>query len=192
MKPRAATGLAETARRGRETLVRVAAFVSARAVPWSKVLLGAGMLVLFSALGLLARRESPVARAENVVPEAGAPVSSLPLPSTLPTAGVVASSIGVPATAPPVVPALASRARASPEDPVVLNTATLEELERIPGVGPKKAQGILALRQKMGRFRQVEDLLRVKGIGRGTLKKIRPVVRVDPPVGFLDAGRAPP
>jgi competence protein ComEA len=54
-------------------------------------------------------------------------------------------------------------------------------LQRLPGIGPKKADAILALRQRLGRFRQVEDLLKVKGIGRATVRRLRPLVRVDPP-----------
>ena len=184
MRKQMALRLAETARRGRGLLVRVAALVSARAVPWSKVLLGLGMLALFSALGLLAHRDSQVAHAEVVAVDAGVapPPPALITTAAPPPLEPVARDPAPPTTASP-------RARASPEDPVILNTATIEDLERIPGVGPKKASGILALRQRMGRFRQVEDLLRVKGIGRTTLKKIRPVIRVDPASTFLDGGR---
>jgi competence protein ComEA len=38
---------------------------------------------------------------------------------------------------------------------------------------------IVELRTKLGRFRQLEDLLRVKGIGRATLKKLRPLVKLE-------------
>jgi competence protein ComEA len=64
---------------------------------------------------------------------------------------------------------------------VVLNLATEEDLRRLPGVGPSKAKAILAVRAKLKRFRKVEDLLRVKGIGRRSLKRLRPLVLVDPP-----------
>jgi competence protein ComEA len=62
---------------------------------------------------------------------------------------------------------------------VVLNTATLEDLRRLPGIGQKRADAILALRARLGRFRALEDLLKVKGLGRATLKRIRPLVRLD-------------
>lgn len=77
--------------------------------------------------------------------------------------------------------ASAAHGKASPESPVTLNTATFEDLRRLPGVGPKKAEAILALRTKLGKFRRAEDLLRVKGIGRGTFKKLKPLIRVDEP-----------
>jgi competence protein ComEA len=62
-----------------------------------------------------------------------------------------------------------------------LNLANIDDLRRLPGIGPKRAEAILALRTKIGRFHSVEELLRVKGIGRATLRRLRPLVRVDPP-----------
>jgi competence protein ComEA len=71
--------------------------------------------------------------------------------------------------------------RASTEHPVYLNDASVEELRRLPGVGPKRAEAIVALRRRIGRFQRVEDLLKVKGIGRSTLRRWRPLLRLDPP-----------
>jgi len=82
----------------------------------------------------------------------------------------------------------AARGSASPDDPVVLNTATVDEFRRLPGIGEKRAAAMIALRERLGRFRAVEDLLKVKGIGRAMLKRIRPLVRLDP---RLDAKAAP-
>lgn len=84
-------------------------------------------------------------------------------------------------------PALSPRRPATAEDPVVLNTASVDELRRLPGIGAKRAQAIFDLRARLGRFRQVEDLMKVKGIGKGKLRKIRPVVRIDAPT-TPDAG----
>ena len=78
-------------------------------------------------------------------------------------------------------PAPATRGHASASEPVYLNHATVDELRRLPGVGPKRAEAILVLRQRLGRFQRVEDLLRVKGVGRGAVKKWRPLVRLDAP-----------
>jgi len=64
---------------------------------------------------------------------------------------------------------------------VILNRANLEDLRRLPGVGPKRAQAILDLRAKLGRFRKPTDLLRVKGIGAKSLKKLEPHFVLDPP-----------
>lgn len=59
-----------------------------------------------------------------------------------------------------------------------LNTATAEQLDSIPGVGPVTAQRILDHRRSIGRFTSVDQLLDVSGIGAKTLTKIRPWVRV--------------
>jgi competence protein ComEA len=72
---------------------------------------------------------------------------------------------------------------------VVLNLANEDELRKLPKVGAKRAAAIVALRQRLGRFRSVRDLLRVKGIGLRTLQKIQPMVVLDPPADSADAGR---
>lgn len=59
---------------------------------------------------------------------------------------------------------------------VNINTATEEQLVRLPGIGPSKARAILALRTQMGGFSKVENLLRVRGIGRKTLQKLNPML----------------
>jgi competence protein ComEA len=69
-------------------------------------------------------------------------------------------------------------AGAAPGTPVDLNTATVAELDALPGVGPVIAGRIVAWRQENGRFTQVDDLGEVQGIGDATLAKLRPLVRV--------------
>jgi len=65
---------------------------------------------------------------------------------------------------------------------VILNRADASDLRRLPGVGPKRAEAIVALRAKLGgRFKRVSDLLRVKGIGPKGLKKLEPHVVLDEP-----------
>jgi competence protein ComEA len=67
---------------------------------------------------------------------------------------------------------------------VVLNRAGMDELRRIPGVGPKRAQAIVELRTKLGgRFKRLGDLLRVKGIGVRSLKKMEAYVVLDAKTG---------
>ena len=61
---------------------------------------------------------------------------------------------------------------------VNLNTATLEQLDTLPGVGPVTAQAILGWRETNGRFGAVDDLLDVKGIGEATLAELRDLVVV--------------
>jgi len=64
-----------------------------------------------------------------------------------------------------------------------LNAATAAELEDLPGIGPAKAQAIVAFRESVGPFRSVDDLLKVKGIGPKLLEQIRPFVRAGPSGG---------
>ena len=62
--------------------------------------------------------------------------------------------------------------------PIDLNTATAEQLEALPGVGPATSRAILAYRTSHGRFRSVTELLEVPGIGPAKLEAMRPLVRV--------------
>ena len=62
-------------------------------------------------------------------------------------------------------------------DVVNINTATETQLAYLPGLGPSKAQAIIQHRTKRP-FKKVEDLMRVKGIGRKTFKKLRPYLAV--------------
>lgn len=64
---------------------------------------------------------------------------------------------------------------------VVLNRATAAELTRLPGVGQRRAEQIVALRERLGRFKRITDLLRVKGIGPKSLRRLEPLVVLDPP-----------
>ena len=66
---------------------------------------------------------------------------------------------------------------------IVLNLASLEDLRRLPGVGPKRAEAILALRAKLKRFKRGADLLRVRGIGPKSLARMQAHFVLDPPVG---------
>lgn len=77
--------------------------------------------------------------------------------------------------------AAAPIAAVTPDGRVILNLATEEDLRKLPGVGATKAKAILALRAKLGRFKRPEDLLRVKGIGRKSLARLRPKLLIDPP-----------
>jgi competence protein ComEA len=54
-----------------------------------------------------------------------------------------------------------------------LNTATVKELDALPGVGPVLAKRIVEFRQKKGGFRRVEELLAVPGISERKWKAIR-------------------
>lgn len=105
----------------------------------------------------------PVKKSEDLLPEKGemsykSDQSDIPAVS-LPTA----SDPGAPLTKVP------------------LNTATVKQLETLPGIGPSRAQAIADLRAKLGgSFQSVEQLLEVKGIGEKMLEKIRPHLVLEP------------
>lgn len=63
---------------------------------------------------------------------------------------------------------------------VDLNRATADELEDLPGIGPAKAAALIRWRERYGRFRRLEDVLAVPGIGPATLERLRPLVALGP------------
>jgi competence protein ComEA len=56
---------------------------------------------------------------------------------------------------------------------VNLNTATAEQLQSIPGIGPSSAKNILEYRGKVGKFKRIEEIINVKGIGEKKFLKIK-------------------
>jgi comEA protein len=60
-----------------------------------------------------------------------------------------------------------------PAKPVDLNTATSEELQQVPGIGPATAEKILQMRKSYGAFKSVDDLLAIRGLGPKRLEKMR-------------------
>lgn len=65
-----------------------------------------------------------------------------------------------------------------PGETIDLNAASVEELMRLPGVGEKTASAICRLRQEIGPFHSVGDLIYVDGIGQKTVEKLAPYLRV--------------
>ena len=71
-----------------------------------------------------------------------------------------------------------STAKASASGPLNLNTATVSQLETLPGIGKSTAERILAYREKSGGFKKIEDLMNVRGIGEKNFLKLKPLVTV--------------
>ena len=84
-------------------------------------------------------------------------------------AGAMVAPVVHAAAGDPKTPAVAS--------PVNVNTATVDELTALPGIGEKRAQAILDLRKQKGGFKNVDELTEVKGIGPANLEKLRPYLR---------------
>jgi competence protein ComEA len=61
-----------------------------------------------------------------------------------------------------------------------LNSATLEELMTLPGIGPTRAQDILDYRNLAGKFKQIDELMEIPGIGQATFDSLKPLVTITP------------
>ena len=70
-------------------------------------------------------------------------------------------------------------AHSVPTGTVNINTASLEELDTLPGIGPVKAAAIIAWREEHGPFRYPEQLLEVSGIGEKTLENLIDLIRTE-------------
>jgi competence protein ComEA len=162
----------------------------ARGSPWTgiagRITATAAALVVLAWIGRTATASAPAPVAVEAA-DAAAPVLDAAPPEAPPEPRSVGADAG-----PAPAPAPATGARATPDDPddpVYVNVATAQELRRLPGVGARRADAIVSLRQRVGRFQRVEDLMRVKGIGRATLRKWRPLVRLDAPDGGAPISR---
>jgi len=69
--------------------------------------------------------------------------------------------------------ALAQQAKAVSSEKINLNTATVEQLQTLPGIGPATAKSIIDHRTKVGKFTKIEEIINVKGIGEKKFQKIK-------------------
>jgi len=74
-------------------------------------------------------------------------------------------------------PTLAGKKK-PPAKPVNINTATSEQLQQVPGIGPATAGKILKMRKSYGPFKSVDDLLAIRGLGEKRLDKMRKYLTV--------------
>ena len=93
-------------------------------------------------------------------------------------------------------PAVPGGKKKPPPRPVNINTATSEELQQVPGIGPATAEKILQMRKSYGAFKSVDDLLAIRGLGAKRLEKMRKYLTVGKPPAAkgsaLPAKAAPP
>jgi comEA protein len=72
----------------------------------------------------------------------------------------------------------AAKVRATAASPVNLNSASVAQLQTLPGIGASAAQRIVDYRQKNGSFKKIEELMNVKGIGEKSFLKLKPLITV--------------
>ena len=185
-RPAAGTEPGEGPHQALVASVRPGAFARMRESVWMPVVLKAagifaGMMALagIGAWSTLSGAGVPVALA-SAAPSTSVAASAAPppLPPVAASSGSAPGASAAPSVTPPAAPAAAG---ITADGRVILNLATGDELTKLPRVGPKRAENIIALRQKVGRFKQPTDLLRVKGIGRKTLQLMLPKLVVDAP-----------
>jgi competence protein ComEA len=165
---------------------------TARGVPSVRVDRSQGYGAIVHVAGAVRRpgvyRFAAGARVEDAVRRAGGPTRHADL-AALNLAAKVADGVQIlvprKGAAPAAVAAAgggtggsAGSVAGAPAAPIDLNTATLEQLDTLDGVGPATAQKILAYRQAHGGFRSVDELDQVSGIGPKKLAALRGRVRV--------------
>ena len=90
-------------------------------------------------------------------------------------------TVGEATAPPPAAPGKSKASSAATQTPIGIiniNTATLEELDALPGIGPSLAQRIIDYREQNGAFKQIEDVKKVRGIGDALFGDIKDMITV--------------
>src|SRR5690606_32434420 len=132
--------------------------------------------------GLLCRRRlTSVAGTDRPSPghHAQGRATGGPMPKYL-LCALVAGALLATLPAPPLVAAGQQAPPAAASTVTDLNTATLAQLESLPGIGRSTAERIIEHRKKIGGFKKIEELMNVKGIGEKSFLRLKPLVAVAP------------
>jgi competence protein ComEA len=71
------------------------------------------------------------------------------------------------------VSVMAQKSAGAPTEKININSATSEQLQSLPGIGPGTAKAILEYRAKVGKFNKIDEIINVKGIGEKKFQKIK-------------------
>lgn len=91
--------------------------------------------------------------------------------------GFAIALAAAPAEAQTAPPPQAGKAAAA----INLNTATVAQLQELPGIGVRTAERIVEYREKNGGFKKIEELMNVRGVGEKSFLKLKPLITVTPP-----------
>jgi competence ComEA-like helix-hairpin-helix protein len=173
---------------GMALLLGVLAGIGVVATTYAKpgVKLPEGSRLLTDALGTSWLKASPApepapkpAASRQPVASGATPTAPLLAAQAAPAAAATLGAEPAPSDAP--APSGSGPAGITADGKVILNLASADELTKLPGVGMKRATAIVALRNKLKRFKHPSDLLRVKGIGPRGLQRMLPHLVLDPP-----------
>ena len=120
---------------------------------------------------------APLEDGKSIVIQANTPTPKLrPSPTLKPTVQIV----NLPSATVTIPPVELQPTTAASTGSIDVNTATLEELDRLPDIGPVMAQRIIDYRTANGPFVAIEDIMDVPGIGPVTFEKIKGLITVGP------------
>jgi len=82
------------------------------------------------------------------------------------------------ASEPPLIATNTTSKKPAPTEKININTATADELVKLKGIGPVKAQAIIDYRKAHGKFTKIDDIMKVKGIGPKTFENIKDYISI--------------
>ena len=92
--------------------------------------------------------------------------------------GIASAASAQSTSAPKLQKPKATKTVVTAAGPINLNTATVAQLDALPGIGKSTAQRIIEYRQKNGGFKKLEELMNVKGVGEKSFLKLKPLITI--------------